>query len=94
MADSSRVAKVDPGKKAEVEEFTVDPPTWGIAWGKKAPRSLKLILTDTNSTQIECPLAARTKMEAGFMGVFVLENAIVCLPRAPFPEAGDEEPAP
>ncbi len=93
VEDSHRVALVDPGKKAEVEELTIDPPTWGIAWGKKAPRSLKLVLTDTNRTAVECALAAKKKMEAGYMGVFLRENSVVCLPRGPFSESDEDEPA-
>lgn len=94
VEDSKRVAMVDPGKKAEVEELTINPPTWGIAWGKKAPRVLKLVLTDVNGTAVECPLAAKKKMEAGYLGVFLGENGVVCVPHEPFPESEDDEPAP
>ncbi|MFQ5527855.1 MAG: hypothetical protein ACE5GX_16555 [Thermoanaerobaculia bacterium] len=94
VEDSRRVAMVDPGKKAEVEELTINPPTWGIAWGRKPPRFLKLVLTDVNGTTVECPLAARKKMDAGFLGVFVGQNGVLCVPHEPFPKSEDEEPAP
>lgn len=93
VADSDRVADLDPGKKAEVEQLTWDPPTWGVSWTKKPPRMLKLVLTDTAATKIDCTLNAKKKMDGGYMGIFLLDEAIVCLIREPFPESDDGEPA-
>ncbi len=91
--DSYRVDAVDPGKKAEVEEITFDPPTWGIAWSKKSPRKLVLTLTDDQSTEIDCALGAAEKLRSGFMGIFLRDNIVVCMPRGPFSGSDDEEPA-
>ena len=93
VEDSYRVAAVDPGKKAEVEEITIDPPTWGIAWGRKPPRTLKLVLTDINGTTVDCALPSQKKLGGGYIGIFLREDSIECLSRAPFPESGDQQPA-
>ena len=87
--DSYRVAGVDPGKRAEVEEGDTEPPTWGIAWGKKKPKELDLILTDTDSTVVRCSMGAIEQFESGYLGIFVREGVILCMPRGPFDEGGD-----
>ena len=91
--ESYRVATVDPGKKAEVEEGDTDPPTWDIAWGKKAgPKEIELTLTDTDATRVGCKMATAERLGRGYLGIFVREGVIVCLARGPFDD-GEEGPA-
>lgn len=92
MDESYRVANIDPGKKAEVEAGETEPPTWDIAWGKKKPKAIDLILSDTDSTTVNCPMGTAEKLGKGYIGVFVREGVIVCLARGPFDDA-EEGPA-
>ncbi len=87
--ESYRVAGLDPGKKAEIEEGETDPPTWNIAWGKRGPKSLELTLTDTEATKVDCSLGTAEKLGKGYLGIFVREGVIVCLARGPFEEGGE-----
>lgn len=90
--ESYRVADLDPGKKAEIEPAETDPPTWSIAWGKKGPKAIELVLTDTEATRVNCPMATAEKLGKGYLGIFVREGVIVCMARGPF-EDGEEGPA-
>lgn len=92
VAESYRVADLDPGKKAEIEAGETDPPTWDIAWGKKGPKAVELVLTDTDSTRVNCPLATAEQLGKGYIGVFVRDGVIVCLARGPFDD-GEDGPA-
>ncbi len=86
--DSYRVAGIDAGKKGEVQPGGADPPTWGIAWGRKAPKDLELTLTDVNSTKVTCELARAEKLRSGYFGIFQHEGLLLCLAREGFEETG------
>lgn len=90
--ESYRVASLDPGRKAEVEEGDTDPPTWDVAWGKRSPREIELTLTDTDSTQVNCKMGTAEKFGKGYMGIFLKDGVILCMARGPFDEA-EEGPA-
>lgn len=89
--ESYRVADLDPGRKAEVEQVETDPPTWGIAWGRKGPKAIELTLTDTDSTQVNCQMGTAERLGRGYIGVFQREGVLLCLARGPF-EDGEDGP--
>lgn len=83
---SFHVLDVDAGKRAEVELDPLDE-GWYIAFGKKPPKDIDLILSDNNSTRVTCSLADVPPLAEGIFGVFVLETRVLCYYR-PAEEAG------
>lgn len=80
---SFHVGEVDPGKRAEIEvtsEYDALDPTWAIAYPKKAPRELRLVMTDEASTAVTCPIGeAVDRAVPGSLGIFVHDTTLVCL---------------
>jgi len=85
---SFHVADVDAGKRAEVEADILDE-AWYIAFPKKAPKEIELILTDNSATRVSCPLPEAPEEADGTLGIFVLETRIFCF----FREIKEETPA-
>jgi len=68
-------------KKAGVEALD-GRGTWTIVPAKrKLPRSLTVVLTDPDSTEVECPLRTRPG-GTEVLGIFLDSGALHCLPRA------------
>jgi hypothetical protein len=82
------VLDVDAGKRAEVEVDPLDE-AWYVAFGKKAPKEIDLILTDSRSTRVNCPLSDVPDDAQGHLGIFVLETRVLCF----FREMEEEPPA-
>lgn len=68
-------------KKASVEALEADG-TWAIVPPKrKLPRSMTLVLTDPDSTEVDCPLRGVAGGTAA-LGIFLYDGRLFCLPRA------------
>jgi hypothetical protein len=68
-------------KKAEVAALDGEG-SWSVTPGKKKlPDSITLVLTDVNSTKVDCPLRAAVDGEAALLGVFLDDGIVRCLPR-------------
>ncbi len=83
VPSSFHVGSLD-AERAEVEiDDPYDPaPRWEIRYESKVPRDLTLVLSDTNSTRVTCPL--RTTLESSpraYLGVFVRGPVIECFAR-------------
>jgi len=85
---SFHVLQVDAGKRAEVEVDPLDE-AWYIAFAKKVPKEIDLILTDTRSTRVNCPLSDVPDDAVGHLGIFVLETRVLCF----FRKMEEESPA-
>lgn len=80
-----RVGSVDAGKKTQVDTGPGGLLPWIVSGSKKLPRSLSVILTDVDSTEVKCLLRGEAPQGAANLGVFVLEGQLVCAYRG----AGD-----
>lgn len=66
-------------KNAEVEP--IDPVSWRIAPAKKKlSRSMTVVLTDPDSTEVECPLR-NVADGPDVLGIFLYQSAIHCVAR-------------
>lgn len=83
VPSSFHVGSLD-AERAEVEvDDPYDPaPRWEIRYESKLPRELTLVLTDTDTTRVTCPL--RTTLESSpraYLGVFARGEVIECFAR-------------
>ncbi len=73
-------------KKADIARHgDEETPTWQISFAKKPPKTLTLVLTDVNSTEVECTTNTAIDAGSGHLGVFVDQGTLFCLAR----EKGD-----
>jgi hypothetical protein len=54
---------------------------WTVRFGKKAPRTLKLTLTDTHSTEVSCSMKDLEAAGGGTIGIFQNEYVLLCVVR-------------
>lgn len=68
-------------KKAEVAALEAEG-SWTVTPAKKKlPDSITVVLTDVNSTKVECPLRAAVADDAALLGVFLNDGVLQCMPR-------------
>lgn len=68
-------------KKAEVSTLDTEG-SWSVTPAKKKlPDSMILVLTDVNSTKVDCPLRTAVADDAALLGVFLDDGVLRCLPR-------------
>lgn len=72
---SLQVKKAEVGALDEEGAWTIVPPK------RKLPREMIVVLTDQDSTQVECPLRSVADKGPGLLGVFLYDGILRCLPR-------------
>lgn len=82
LPEAYRVGSVRATKADVAAQGPEDSPHWQINFGKKPPKSITLVLTDTGSTEVECKTAGAMAARTGHLGVFVHEGMLFCLPRS------------
>lgn len=76
-----RVDGLEAGKKAEVEAVRdgEEPPTFTVRYGKKL-KSLSLVLSDRDATEVKCATATLERGES-LLGVFFVDGLLHCFGR-------------
>lgn len=80
--DSFRVGGLEAGKKIDVSLIDDEPMVWEITYDKKPPKDLELILTDDATTHVGCNLRSAMDLSKGYLGVFMHDGILLCMPRA------------
>ena len=82
IPEAFHIGELDAGESSDVVPTRSRKPGWDLSFSGKAPRELRITLTDVNSTEVSCPLRpVLKKSDRGFLGVFVRDGVVVCLPR-------------